>query len=319
MSKKDSYLNDAGKRERLALAGLAADRNTATESCPDDERFAEFLEADLASPEQQSFVEHLAVCQSCRQKWLVLSEELVETDRKMKKTGVWYGHRGLLSVLGSACALAAGVMLYLAIDYRPAPFTVADSPVLEEAREAPVDQELNQVAVPDTDKLARKKSRVEELIEADKAEQAPEVVSDRKESRVLMSVESAPKAASAPAGGLGMQTSSKKAGPAHEAEGLSAKAEALEFQEPLEAFFESFSSFCESLEAGGAQGADLTNTAELGRALLESEETMEPPYIDLIREIVQLLAQKEPVKDTEFDELCRQTSKATTEMNKAGP
>ena len=231
MSKKDSYLSDAEKRDRLALAGLAADRKTAMEPCPDDQRFAEFLEADPASPEQQSFVKHLAACESCRQKWLVLSEELVETDGKMTKTGAWYGNRGLLSVFGSACALAAGVMLYLAIDYRPATFNVADSPAPERAQEAPVDEELNQVAVTDSDVLPREKSRVEELAEADTAEPAADVVLDRKESRVLMSVESAPKPASAPAELLEVQTSSKKAGPPDEAEGFSAKADALEFQE----------------------------------------------------------------------------------------
>ena len=510
MSKKDSYLNDAGKRERLALAGLAADRKTAMEPCPDAERFAEFLEADPASPEQQSFVKHLAACASCRQKWLVLSEELVETDRKMTRSGAWYGNRGLLSVVGSACALAAGVMLYLAIDYRPATFNIADSPAPERAQEAPVDQELNQVGVADSDVLPRKKSRVEELAEADTAEPAPEVVLDRKESRVPMSVESAPKPAPVPVESLGVQTSSKKAGPPAEEEGFSAKADApefqespvdeelneaavadsgvlprkksrveklaevdtaepapevvldrkesrvpmsvesapkpapvpveslgvqtsskkagppaeeegfsakadapefqespadeelnqaavadsdvlpwkksrveklaeadtaepapevvldrkksrvlmsvesapkpasapakalemqtsskkaglpdeedvfsvkadaLEFQESLEAFFESFSSHCQSREAGGTQGADLTNMAEQGRALLKLEETMEIPYQELIREIVQLLAQKEPVKDTELDELCRQTGRVTAEMDKAG-
>ena len=318
MSKKDSYLNDAGKRERLALTGLAADRKTAMEPCPDDERFAEFLEADPASPEQQSFVKHLAACESCRQKWLVLSEELVETDGKMTRSGAWYGNRGLLSVVGSACALAAGVMLYLAIDYRPATFNIADSPAPERAQEAPVDQELNQVGVADSDVLPRKKSRVEKLAEADTAEPAAEVVLDRKESRVLMSVESAPKPASASAESLGVQTSSKKAGPPDEAEGFSAKADGLKFQESLEAFFESFSSHCQSREAGGTQGVDLTNTAEQGRALLEFEETMEIPYKELIREIVQLLAQKEPVKDTELDELCRQTGRVTAEMDKAG-
>ncbi len=320
MSKKDSYLSDAEKRDRLALAGLAADRKTAMEPCPDDQRFAEFLEADPASPEQQSFVKHLAACESCRQKWLVLSEELVETDGKMTKTGAWYGNRGLLSVFGSACALAAGVMLYLAIDYRPATFNVADSPAPERAQEAPVDEELNQVAVTDSDVLPREKSRVEELAEADTAEPAADVVLDRKEeSRVLMSVESAPKPASAPAELLEVQTSSKKAGPPDEAEGFSAKADGLKFQESLEAFFESFSSHCQSREAGGIQGVDLTNTAEQGRALLKFEETMEIPHKELIREIVQLLAQKEPVKDTELDELCRQTGRVTAEMDKAGP
>ena len=414
MSKKDSYLNDAGKRERLALAGLAADRKTAMEPCPDDERFAEFLEADPASPEQRSFVKHLAACESCRQKWLVLSEELVETDRKMTRSGAWYGNRGLLSVVGSACALAAGVMLYLAIDYRPATFNIADSPAIERAQEAPVDQELNQVGVADSDVLPRKKTRVEELAEADTAEPAPEVVSDRKESRVLMSVESAPKPASVPVESLGVQTSSKKAGPPAEEQGFSAKADALEFQESpvdeelnqvvvtdpdvltrkksrvekpaeadtaepasevvsgrkesrvlmsvesapkpasapakalemqtsskkagppaegevfaakagglefqesLEAFFESFLSHCQGREAAGTQGADLTNMAKQGRALLKLEETMEIPYQELIREIVQLLAQKEPVKDTELDELCRQTGRVTAEMDKAG-
>jgi len=191
----------------------------------------------------------------------------------------------------------------------------ADAP---EFQESPVDEELNQAAVTDSDVLPRKKSRVEKLAEADTAEPAPEVVLDRKESRVLMSVESAPKPATAPAKALEMQTSSKKAGPPAEKDVSAVKADAPEFQESLEAFFESFSSHCQSREAGGTQGADLTNMAEQGRALLKLEETMEIPYQELIREIVQLLAQKEPVKDRELDELCRQTVRVTAEMDKAG-
>ena len=319
MRKKDSNLSNAEIRERLALMGLTADRETAIERCPDDGRFAEFLEADPASPEQQSFVNHLASCESCRQKWLILSEELSENAGKGAKTGAWFGHRGLLSLVGSACALAAGVTLYLAIDYRPVQFDGAGSPTAERPSEAPTDQGLRQVVVPGADTKVRKKLEVEKLAEADTAEPLADVVLDRQKVRTQMSAEMPSKPASAPAKSLGKQPGSPQVGPLHDQEGFSANVDALESNESLKEFIDSFSSLCESRETAGALGADLAHTAEQGRALLELEKTMETPYNDLIEEIVQLLAQKEPVKDTELDKLCTQVGRVAAEMDKAGP
>ena len=190
MSKKDSYLNDTGKRERLALAGLAADRKTAMEPCPDAERFAEFLEADPASPEQQSFVKHLAACASCRQKWLILSEELDESKDKKAESGPWFSRRGLLGFVGSACAIAVGVMLYLSIDYTSVPLDVPDFPTEEIASEAPADPALRQVAKPDTDAEIKKEAESNRLDSPATRESAADVVSAQQKYRAPMSAES---------------------------------------------------------------------------------------------------------------------------------
>lgn len=316
MRKKDSYPNNAKNRERLALIGLAADRETATEPCPDDERFAEFLEADPVSPEQQSFVNHLAACESCRQKWLVLSEELGQTAGKRAETTTWFGRRGLLSLVGSACALAAGLVLYLSIDYRPGQLDGTDSWTLEPAAEALRDQGMRQAAKSGADTPARKKSEVEKLAEADAPASAPVVISDHLESRAEFSAESPKKQASAPAESHGKRTRSPQAVALHDEEGFAADTDVLELHESLKNFIDSFSSLCESREAGEAQSVDFAQTAEQGRALLELEKTMEIPYKEFIGEIVQLPAQKEPVNDTQLDRLCTRADKVAAEIDK---
>ncbi len=129
MSKNDKNSDESKTRERLALLGLAVDRSKPAGPCPDDHLFARLVEEVPGSAEQHEFVEHLSGCESCFQKWLILSEELNITETKQTESGSWLGRRHLLGAVGSACALAMGVMLYLAIDYRPLPQDAAEMKV----------------------------------------------------------------------------------------------------------------------------------------------------------------------------------------------
>ena len=315
MSKKDTQLNNAENRERLALLGLAADRQAVEEPCPDDERFAAFLEADPASPEQQKFIDHLGVCESCRQKWLILSEELAESKDKKAESGPWFSRRGLLGFVGSACAIAVGVMLYLSIDYTSVPLDVPDFPTKELASEAPADPALRQVAKPDTDAEIKKEAESNGLDSPATRESAADVVSAQQKYRAPMSAESLT-SGSATVESRGEQPRPKRASSQYAEEGFSAAAGAPEIHQEMAKFFDSFSSLCKSREVGDPDDEAFKDTLEQGRSLLELDLAVVKPYRELVENIVQLLTSGEPVKGTEFEKLCTQASRGEVDVDR---
>ncbi len=122
MNRKEQKRDDSVSRERLAHLGLAADRAGPKGNCPDDNRFTEMLDGEAGSQLHRSFFEHLSRCEICFQKWLVLSEELGGHRKNRAGSVPWFKRRPVLTGVGSACALALVMVLYLAIDYRPVLF-----------------------------------------------------------------------------------------------------------------------------------------------------------------------------------------------------
>ena len=315
MRKKDTQLNNAENRERLALLGLAADRPAVQEPCPDDERFAVFLEADPASTEQQNFIDHLGVCESCRQKWLILSEELDESKGKKAESGPWFGRRGLLGFVGSACAIAVGVMLYQSIDYTSVPLDTPDFSTKELASEAPSDLALHQVAKPDADAEIKKEAGSNKLNSTETLESAADVASAQQKYRAPMSAESLT-TGSAPVESRSKQPGPKRASSQYAEEGFSAAAVTPEINQEMVKFFDSFSSLCKNRQVGDPDDEILKDTLEQGRTLLELDKTVLTPYKELVENIVQLLTSTEPVKGTEFEKLCTQASRVEVEVDK---
>ena len=113
---------DKRKREidrRLSLLALNAEQAEVLDNCPDDTDFATFLDSDPLAPENETIRNHISLCESCYQRWLILSEDLSgAAETKSGPTQRFIKPR-LLATIGSACALAAGVMLYISIDYKP--------------------------------------------------------------------------------------------------------------------------------------------------------------------------------------------------------
>jgi len=113
---------DKRKREidrRLSLLALSAEQAEALDNCPDDTDFAMFLDSDPLAPENETIRNHMSLCESCYQRWLILSEDLSGAAETRGGPTQSIIKPRLLATIGSACALAAGVMLYISIDYKP--------------------------------------------------------------------------------------------------------------------------------------------------------------------------------------------------------
>ena len=320
MSNSDK-LNRAEKEKRLGLLGLAADRQIREEPCPDDEYFATFLESDPASPEQQHFLTHLAACESCRQKWLVLSEELDgSTDKKAVPAGR-LGRRGLLSLAGSVCAVAVGVMLYLSIDYRPAQFDGGDPRIPERMAKSAKDQDQRQMAAADSVAEIKKEVESDTLAEADAPAPVLEASAHRQESRELLSAERPQTAESRPAEAPLQPSRSKRPEALSDEEGFASNSGATDepthYLKAFEEFIDLFLSFCNERKSGVTTTASSELALKQGRTLLEANGSMAPSHKEVLGDIIQLLGGPEPVKDTELDPLCEEAGRVMDEIDTA--
>ena len=340
MSKHDGYLSDQEKRERLALLALAADREKSTGECPDDERFAEFLEADPRSAEQRSILEHLSGCDSCRQKWLTLRGELERAEDGSRTGSSWYGRRNLLGALGSAGAVALGVMLYLAIDYRPAP---QESSITQESavrREVGTDSAAPKKTVAGVADQGAEPSRGVQSPEPVPAGQPAGVVTGRQQTEdvelsevtdmvmdglpepLAKSVQ--PETAAAPPRELESADREEKSvdappdqarpAPALAQKSFSGAAENTGFQDPLVAFFNAVADFCTEAREGSGLDSVAEKVTEEGLALLEFETAVHAPHTELIEEIIRTLQLKETEPNRNLDGFCEPAERVRDEI-----
>jgi hypothetical protein len=321
MSNSDSQLNRAEKEKRLGLLGLAADRQIREEPCPDDEYFATFLESDPASPGQHHFLTHLAACESCRQKWLVLSEELDGSADKNAVSAGRLGRRSLLSLAGSVCAVAVGVMLYLSIDYRPAQFDGGDPRIPERPAKSAKDQDQRQMSAPDSVAEINREAETDKLAPADAPAPILEAFAHRQESRERLSAgrptTAEPRSAEAPL----QPSGSKRPGVLADEEGFASDSEATHeptrYLKAYEEFIDQFLFYCTERKRGVTAAAPAKLALEQGRTLLEANGSMAPSHKELTEDIIQLLGGPEPVKDTELDPLCEEAGRVMDEIDTA--
>lgn len=306
MSDKDINLKNPETQKRLALLGLAAQRREAEQPCPDDVRFAQLLEADSGSAEQQHFWDHLSWCESCREKWLVLSSELARSGDSKAKTGILRSRRGLLSLAGSACAVAVGVMLYLSIDYRPEHY---EGTVLQ----APADQDTTKISEAVRMDGLKKEAEAETAAEADAGQAVSEVKQYRRESQLQQPAEvktsPAPQMAEAPM----VQRRSQKV--LADRQSFSVASGALESPIQFAEFIDSFLNFCDNPQEEISRAVFSEDMLEQGKKLLELDGTMTPEQKGLVEKIAQLLSGSEPVKDTELGTLCEESVRMAAERD----
>ncbi len=308
MSDKDTQLKNQQTRKRLALLGLAAHRREADRTCPDDERFAVLLEAEPGSAEQQHFFDHLSVCESCREKWLVLSEELGRSSDREGATGFLHGRRGLLSIVGSACAVAVGVMLYLSIDYRPVLYE-------DGVTQAPADQDQAPAAESARVDGLEKEAEAEKLADADAGQIISEPKRHRQEPQVQLPAKvktsPAPKTAEKPVERRSLEQTLSNRQSFSVAGG--AMKQSIQFGE----FIDSFLSYCGDRHGEVSRAAQQKDIIEQGKSLLEREGTGARHEKAMIDKIIQLLGSSEPVKDTELEQLCEEAERRAAETNRA--
>ena len=308
MSDKDTHLKNPESQKRLALLGLAAERPEAGEPCPDDERFALLLEADPGSAEQQHFFDHLSACESCRQKWLVLSDELGRRPEHKDSSGFLHGRRGLLSIAGSVCAVAVGVMLYLSIDYHPVRYE-------NDVTQAPADQAPAPAAETVRVDGVKKEAEVEKMVEADAAKMASEPTRYRREAQMEQSAEvqtsPAPKMADAleERRGEGQLFSDRQS--------FSVASGAMKHPVQFGEYIDSFLSYCGDRRGEVSSAARSEDIREQGKVLLEREGTITRDEKAMIDKIIQLLSSSEPVKDIELDQLCKEAERMAADTNRA--
>lgn len=340
MNTRDPHLSDQEKRERLALLALAADRQKSTGECPDDERFAEFLEADPRAPEQQAILEHLSGCDVCRRKWLTLSEELAHADAGGRRGTSRFGRRNLLGALGSACAVALGVMLYLSIDYHSPSQqealltgsalkqdTVSESARPQKSVPELADQDLEAgqslqpqepalMGKPPAEPLARRQSdeqeqhALEQRVITGMAE--PRIKSMKPEMAAAPQLET--KGKDAEDRGADTALNLTKPAPALTEElSLDTAASGAEYQEALITFFMRFTESCEARKRGDADGG-VKEVTELGRDLLKFAGGAQVPYKELIEQIVKTLQLEDSDPEKNFSGLCEQAIKVRDEI-----
>ena len=310
MNDNNINLKKTEHQERLALLGLAAERRKAAGTCPDDEQFALFLEAEPGSAEQRRFFDHLAACDFCRQKWLTLTEELEPSSGEKAGLHAVLARRGLLSLAGSACAVTVGVMLYLSIDYQPGSLDSDVPPVTEREIKAPAEQARRSAGGDSAVQL-----KEETAAEADTvvSEPAVKMTAKRLEQEMQQSAKPktspAPPQADPPANRFGANRV------AAEQEGFSSDVGSVEEHRTFREFINAFLSLCENRHRAGSQTASPMDTVKQGRDLLGLEETMTLAQKELVKEIVQLLTGPEPVKDTELDRLCAEADSLAAETD----
>ena len=310
MNDNNSTLKKTEQQERLALLGLAAERRSAAGPCPDEEQFALFLEAEPGSVEQRRFFDHLAACEFCRQKWLTLAEELEPSSGKEAGLRALLARRGLLSLAGSACAVAAGVMLYLSIDYHPGSLDSDMSPAPEREIKAPEEQVLRSEG---RDSAVQMKAEAETTAGAVVSEPAVEMSAKRLNIEMQQPVR--PKTGPAPPLAEAPPDQFRADRATAEQEGFSSDVGSDQAYPTFGEFLNVFLSLCEQRNKAGSFTASPTDTVAQGRDLLGLEETMTPAQKELVIEIVQLLSGAEPVKDTELDRLCAKAGSLAAEIN----
>jgi hypothetical protein len=316
MSDKDTHLKNPETQRRLALLGLAAERRGAGQPCPDDQRFALLLEADPGSAEQQRFFTHLSECESCREKWLVLLDELERSSDQSAKAGLLRGRRGLLSLAGSVCAVAVGVMLYLSIDYHPVHFDARDAEAPERASQVvPADQDQAPAAETGRVDSFRKEAEVEKMVEADAGEIASEPKRHRRESHMeqpaQVKTSPAPQMTEAPEQRRNLEQVLS------ERQSFSVVGGAVEHPVQFKELLDSFLSYCDDRPKEGSRTAWSRDIVEKGEGLREPGNTITRDQEGLIDKIVQLLSSSEPVKDSELDKLCEEAGRMAAETDQA--
>lgn len=306
MSDKDTHLKNPEAQKRLALLGLAAQRREGEHECPDDDQFALLLEAGPGSGEQQHFWGHLSACESCREKWLVLTDEVERSPENKNKSGFLHGRRGLLSLVGSACAVAVGVMLYLSIDYRPVLYE-------DTVPQAPAEQDPTPLAETVREDGVKKEADAERLVEADAGQIVSEPKRYQRESQVQRPAKvktgPAPKVAEAPVEKRSLeQTLSSR-------QSFSVASGAVKQPMQFQVFIDSFVSYCDNRAKEISRGSK--EILAQGKEMGELEGTITQDQKALIDKIVQLLSSSEPVKDTELDELCDEAERMGDKTNRS--
>ena len=317
---KDTRSDKTEQRERLALLGLAADRQDSREGCPEDQDFAEFLEADPSSPQQQRFINHLAVCDSCRQKWLVLSEELGASGAEKPPSSERLGRRTKLSLIGSACAVVAGVMLYLSIDYRTVQYEVVDSPVSESMAPAPTVKDRYRMAKPDSDAELKKETVAEMESAADPSQPAQGVAASHQDAREQQTLEQPGAPVPIPAEAPMKLSKSKRISTLSDDEGTSIGAGAMEYAakapHSFEDFLNSFTTFCADRKKLVSGNESIRTIVAQAKALLDEQQSLAAAHQEFLVHTMRLLTGSEPGKDTELDQLCKDAVELATELEK---
>ena len=233
------------------------------------------------------------------------------------------GRRGLLSIVGTACGVALGVMLYLSIDYHFEPFDGGDSSISERMAKSTKDQDQQQMATSESVAELKKETEIEKLAEADAPAPALEAATNlrEQESRELPSTVRPETAGPSPAEAPLQPSRSKRTGALTDEEGFTPDVAAMHYPthylKAFEEFIDSFVSFCDASKSGVSKTVPAELVLEQGRTLLDVNGTMAPSHKELIGEIIQLLSGSEPVKDTELDLLCKKAGRVLDEIAKA--
>jgi len=234
-----------------------------------------------------------------------------------------------LAAVGSACALAVGVMLYLAIDYQPLlKHEAADSgiiannmtvPLAKKESDAPVPEEM--IAKPRTFGLAEKE--VAELEDRGIAEERAKAQADKKTmAEVGSALAVKEKAPTRPAAGQISETDNA----ARQADQALAEPEAAvagqqdaaapvrarfaEKSDALGSYIDLLQDFC----AAGEGTEDATSFAQYagkGRELLESEELSGTENRKFVEDIVELMEKGAPTDDNATVALCQRVREFT--------
>lgn len=305
MSRKEQHRDAFESRNRLAQLGLAADQIGPEANCPDDNRFAEMLEAKAGSAEKRAFLEHLSQCEVCLQKWLVISEELRRQPEE-QTAAAWFTRRRLLTGVGSACGLALAAMLYLSIDYGSVHYDVADSQLQNTTLSPSADSE----PVVEAEK-SRQQTMAPMRIEEESTEvaSAPSPALRVKKETSGGSIDSLKRDKSV----AGADYSDQEAvGPAVNGQSLGSEAtQSRSFVAELEAgkqpeyndFIESIADFCKS-DGDEFRPPESAPLLEQGRVILSSEVLPAGESRRFVEDIVIFLEKERTIDDTKWIEFC---------------
>ncbi len=342
MSNKGQHRDDPISRKRLAQLGLAVDSAGPEESCPDAERFAEMLDAEVGSAAHRAFLEHLSVCEPCLQKWLVLSDELDSRTQDRRGVSPWFKHRRLLTGVGSACGLALVAMLYLAIDYRPVLYDGADAQLSEKISSGSTIAEPDAQPQPAADSGADEQPENRQLSPSSESELALETVKKRQKAATPPRIEKkSTNVASAPAspdrvkeettdGAADFLERDKSVLPGDSFDqGAAAPEMTTQSIKMAETMYRSvvgaadphdvlqYSNFIDSVTdlcAMGSAGITADAVEPLlaqGRALLTPEALPTGERRIFVEEVVTFLEKEKPIDDKEWIEFCERVSMIT--------
>jgi len=180
MANKDELKRKREADQRAALLGLAADRKTEKPgSCLSSQEMAELLDGKCETVQQQSFLAHLASCDSCYREWLELDQELSHDQSVLQKPLLF--QRKFLTVSGSLLAAAASVVFYLNLDQAPGPQKVP----------APAPLQLEMEQSTDAARSPARQKRMKEVVPSAPLKKARPQALEMKSESVQISEDSA--------------------------------------------------------------------------------------------------------------------------------